>query len=199
MRSAKSISISMATALIVAFAIPAGAQILYTQVNVAIPVGGAYDLDANGDGVTDFVLQSKLLEVYCTGGDGYSWSLSVTPAGNNAVAIDSRNISPDNAAAMQLNEAVNSTLRFNNSTTVMAGLYWGACGTGTLGEWLNLPDRYLGIEFRDSDNLIHYGWVKVSATAYVDRQYHLHATAVVSGYAYEAIAGKPILAGQISE
>jgi len=198
MKSAKSISVLM-TALFVALAIPATAQILYTQVNASIPIGGSLNLDVNGDGVTDFVLQSKLLQGYCNGGDEYVWNLSVSPTGNNGVAIDTKNISPDNAAAMQLNEAVNSALRYDNNTAVMAGLYWGGCGIGTLGEWLNLPDRYLGFQFRDSNNLIHYGWAKISTAAYIDSHNHPHATAIVSGYAYQAIPGQAILAGQTSD
>ena len=189
----------VAPALLVALAIPAAAGIVYTHADVSIPVGGYYNIDVNGDGTADFTLQSRLLQGYCPGGDEYNWSLTLTSAGSNAMVIDARNISSGNALPMQLGAPVNSTQRFSSGTAMMAGLYWGACGIGTLGEWLNLPDRYSGFEFRSPDGAIHYGWVKVSTAAYVDRNGHLHASAVVLGFAYETVPGEPILAGQTSD
>ncbi len=181
------------TAIIV---VPAMAEVVYTQTNISIPVGSNYNLDIAHDGVTNFTFTSKFLQAYCQGGDQYIWSLTVTPASGNAVVSGGGQMS-SYAAALQAGVTVNSTEAFYSSTAMMAELYWG-CRIGMLGEWLNLPDRYLGVQFQGSDHAIHYGWVKLSTVAYVDENGHLQTSTIVSGFAYETIPGQAIAAGQTS-
>src|SRR5580698_11431007 len=75
----------------------AAAEVVYTRVNVSIPVGGTYNIDLDQDGITDFTLRSALLQDYCQFGDGYVWSLTVTPADGSA-AITTKGSS--NASAL---------------------------------------------------------------------------------------------------
>lgn len=178
-----------------ALVLPANAQIVYTQVNVSIPVGESYNLDMNGDGVTDFTLKSKLLQGLCQWGDEYVWSLTVIPASGNDVATATDQAGSGYAFALQYGVAVNSSENFDPNASVMADLNWGACGIGMQGEWLNLPNRYLGLQFQASDGTTHYGWAKVSTAAYVDQDGHLHASTVLTGFAYQASSGEGILAG----
>lgn len=177
---------------------PAGAEVVYTPVNVSIPVGGYYNIDLNGDGITDFTLGSKLLQGYCQSGDEYEWSLTVTPANGNAIVIAADRIGPDYAIALPSGAPVSSSQSFYPDASVMAELYWGPCGTGTLGEWLNLPARYLGLQFQDAANQSRYGWAEVSTVAYVDQNGHLHASTILLGFAYETIPGQGVLTGQTS-
>jgi len=172
----------------------AEAQIVYTQVNVAIPVGGSYNLDVNGDGVIDYVLQSKFLQEYCQSGDEFSWRLTAIPAGGNDVVTSLNQAGSDYASALPYDAPVNSSQNLYPGSATMAELYWGACGIGMLGEWLNQPTRYLGLQFQAADG-IHYGWAKLSTVAYVDQDQHLHASTLLSGFAYEVTPGAGILAG----
>ncbi len=147
---------------------PAAAQILYTRINVSIPLGGSYDIDLNRDGVVDFTLRSKLLQSYCQSGDEYIWSATVSPAQADGVVVSPGNVWSDEAAPLPAGAAVGSAQRFDFNYSVLAGLYWGMCDAGVDGQWLNLPARYLGLRFQGPDHEIHYGWLKVSTAAYVD-------------------------------
>ncbi len=178
-----------------ALVLPAHAQIVYTQVNVSIPVGESYNLDLNGDGVTDFTLKSKLLQGYCQSGDEYVWSLTAIPSGSNDVVTATDQAGSEYASALQYGASVNASQSFYPNASVMADLNWGACGVGMFGEWLNLPNRYLGLQFQASDGTTHYGWAKLSTAAYVDQDGHLHASTVLTGFAYQASSGEGILAG----
>ena len=175
--------------------LPAKAQILYTQVNVSIPVGESYNLDLNADGVPDFTLRSKLLQGYCQWGDEYVWSLTVIPAGGNDVVTSSGQAGSNYASALPYGVAVNAGQNLYPSPSVMADLNWGACGIGMVGEWLNLPNRYLGLQFQAADGTTHYAWAKVSTVAYVDQHEHLQASTLLMGFAYQATPGAGITAG----
>jgi hypothetical protein len=196
----KSVRITCAalSLLLVLFALPSVAEIVYTQTNVSIPVGSSYNLDLNGDGVTDFTLRSKLLQGYCTSGDEFVWSLDVTPVEGNGIVVPSGRAGSNYASALLGNVPVSTGQSFYFDSSVMAELYWGDCGSGMLGQWLNLPDRYLGLQFQGSDNATHYGWAKLSTLAYVDGNGHLHATTILTGFAYETVAGVAIMTGQTS-
>jgi hypothetical protein len=72
-------------------------------------------------------------------------------------------------------------------------MLWGdwasSGGGGSTGRWKNANDRYLGVKFSIKGK-IHYGWVRlrVSLPSRID--------AVITGYAYETIPGKAIIAGR---
>ncbi len=187
--------VALAT-LMTALVAGAGAQEIYNQVNVSIPVSGTYNIDLNGDGVADFTLTSKLLQAYCTSGDEFIWTLTVAPAKKNAVVAPAQQTGPISASALLIGVPVNNTQSFASGGSLLAELYWGSCGIGTLGQWLNLPDRYLGLQFQDSFNNTHYGWAKVSTVAYVDQHGNLHASTLLSAYAYRAMPGEGIVTGE---
>ena len=175
---------------------PASAEVVYTPANISVPVGGAYILDVNRDGVADFTLRSHLLQSYCQFGDGYEWNLSVNAAAGNLVAATNEG----DAAALPQGASIDFTQLFSSGTARMSELDWGWCGRGFYGQWLNSPNRYLGLELRRPGSLaVYYGWAKVAEAAYVDQSGHLHATVILQGFAYETIAGKAIVAGQTSD
>jgi hypothetical protein len=182
----------------VALLMPAAAEIVYTQANISIALGDSYGLDLNHDGVADVTLRSSLLEDYCQSGDGYLWTLSANSANGNSVVTESGRFGAGYAAALHNGIPVNSHQSFYPGLSILAQLSWGFCGTGVMGEWLNLPDRYLGVQFRGAANDIHYGWAKLSTVAYVDQWGVLHASTMLTGFAYETVAGREILAGHTS-
>jgi hypothetical protein len=179
--------------------IPAAAEIVYTPTNISIPSGNSYNIDLNHDGINDFTLRSTYLEDYCQTGDGYLWSLNALSSDGNAVVAAIGRVGSGYVSALQYGVAVNAGQGLNPAASLMALLYWGFCGTGMEGEWLNLPDRYLGVQFQGADGASHYGWAKIATTAYVDRYGVLHAVTILSGFAYETVPGKGILAGQRSD
>lgn len=182
----------LAVTLLGALQTPAAAQIVYTPVNVSIPVGGSYYLDVNHDGVTDFTVRSQMVQDYCQFGDGYAWNLSITPGPGDAVVVTNTEYVTALAAGAQ----IDSSRNFSPASALLTGLAWGLCGTGISGEWLNLPDRYIGLQLRlRGTNNIHYGWAKLSDVAYVDQHGHLHTSTFLQGFAYEIVPGVPITAG----
>jgi hypothetical protein len=178
---------------------PVRAEVVYTPVNISIPPGSVYNIDLDHDGIADFTLRSTFLQDYCQTGDGYIWALNVLSGNGNAVVSEGGHAGPINASPLKNGVLVDASQSLDPAASLMAELYWGFCGTGAAGEWLNLPDRYLGLRFRGADGADHYGWAKVLTTAYIDPHGHLHATTVLSGYAYEAVAGQAIFTGQTSE
>jgi hypothetical protein len=190
---------AMAITIAAGFALPASAEVYYTPVVVSIPAGGYYNIDLNHDGIADFTLRSALLQDYCQFGDGYLWSLTVSPSTGNAVMTPAGRIGSANAAALAGGVPVNSWGSFYPGLSTMAELYWGSCGVGAQGQWLNIPNRYLGLKFLGPDNQIHYGWANVSTIAYVDQHGHFQNSTILSGFAYETIPGQQISTGQISD
>jgi hypothetical protein len=62
----------------------------------------------------------------------------------------------------------------------------------TVGPWRNVINRYLGLKFKINGKF-HYGWARVSVKV-LKGQFKI--TATLTGYAYETIPGKSIIAGQ---
>lgn len=196
----KSSILCTALSLNFAMAMPCVANVVYTPVNASIPVDGSrFGLDLDADGVVDFTLTSKLLQAYCQRGDEYIWTLTVTPADRNAVTSRAEQIGSGYASALANGVSVSSGQDFYPASSTMGELYWGGCGTGVSGEWLNTPNRYLGIRFLTSDNSLHYGWARLSSVSFVDRHGNFQSSTVLSGFAYETIPGQQILTGQTSD
>lgn len=179
----------------------AQAQIVYTPVNISIPVNGQYNMDLDHDGVIDFVLQSKLIEFYCQAGDGFLWAVAANPAqsSNGAMAFGSPFGWFD--SALPIGVQVGSNQAFHQGLAAMSEFEWGYCGTTVDGQWLNVPDRYLGLQFQSVRNGVpetHYGWAKVSVAGYLDQYGHLQSVTFLSGFAYQTVPGMAITTGQLS-
>lgn len=197
--SSRSCTFVAVVAIAVALSLPSPAEVVFHTAVVSIPVNGIYNLDLNQDGITDFTLRSALLQDYCQYGDGYIWGLTVMPAAGSTIETAAGRAGDNNAAALAQGMPVDSAQTFYASTAVMAELAWGRCGTGTLGEWLNVSNRYLGLKFVGPDKQIHYGWATLSVVAYVDGSGYLQTNVILSGFAYETVAGQRILTGQTSD
>jgi hypothetical protein len=180
--------------------VSAQAQIVYTPVNISIPVNGQYNIDFDHNGIIDFALQSKLIQSYCQYGDGFLWTVAANPAqaGNGVMAFESPFGWFDGAVPIGVQVGSNQT--FYQGFAVMSEFEWGACGRSVYGQWLNVPDRYLGLQFQIVRNGIpetHYGWVKVSVAGYLDQHGDLRSETFLSGFAYETTPDKPIATGQL--
>ena len=191
--------LTTAVILVIALAAPVSAEIVHTQVRLSLPTNGAYTIDADGDGSADFTITAKLLQAYCIAGDAFIWTVSVQPSAGDGVVSDGQQASGTLAAALLTGARIGANQTYATSPSLLAEMYWGRCSIGTAGEWLNVPNRYLGLKFYSADHTLHYGWVKLSIAAYVDQNGNFHSSTMISDFAYETQAGVSIMAGQTAE
>jgi hypothetical protein len=68
--------------------------------------------------------------------------------------------------------------------------------TTSWGEWRNVNNRYLGIRFQVNGQF-HYGWARLNVRSRL-RNFPLSCNifATLTGYAYETVPNRPIIAGK---
>jgi hypothetical protein len=174
-----------------ALASPAQAKIIYRPTHRVIGDYHTYNLDLNGDGKTDLTIKNEF-HINCSTGGGCSslQALSVGMAGKNEVVYNTFG-----AAALTSGRWVDPKSPFHRGDEVMARV-----GSSTsFGNWRNVTDRYLGLKFRIKGKT-HYGWARlsviVSHESRVRVAFQSYITATLTGYAYETIPNKPIIAGK---
>jgi hypothetical protein len=163
------------------------AKIVCTPVRHSIDLGMHYKLDLNHDGITDFTLQNIPCTMSCRGED-----LSVIPAGGNGVSgFRSFSRGPGSASALMRGAEIGTRRYFPGRFMAWVGTT-GDGGSVSGGSWLNVKNRYLGFKFKIAGK-IHYGWARLSVQVH---NYPGTITAILTGYAYETIPNKPIVAGK---
>jgi hypothetical protein len=186
---------SLVVSLFAALVLPVAAEVVYTPVNVELATNGSYDIDLTHDGTTDFVLQSHLLQVYCQFGDGIVWYVAVQPGQSNGRVLSVG----QNPLPLKIGAFVGSSQLYYSGSELMTEFAHGNCGNLVAGNWLNLPDRFLGLEFQTQGSNgpeTHYGWAKVTVAGYLDEHGDLQTMTLLSSFAYETVPGKAIAAGQ---
>lgn len=160
---------------------PANAKIIYTPVHVVLRNPSKYDLDLNGDGGTDFVINNNsscsflgcLFYLDAFGGDPPDNGIEVKGGFHSA-------------GAMLKGAGIGPKRAFDSCCYVnLAAIDNGA----DRGHWFNVRGRYLGLKF-DIGGEIHYGWARLSVSV---RDFEIVGT--LSGYAYETRPNTRILAG----
>jgi hypothetical protein len=156
----------------------AEAKVVYTSANIPVfsPYGWAdLALDINGDGVTDLTFFGATF--------AYGTYLKVyAPAGNGIAGANF------NASALKWGARIGPKAAFTSKAQNIASA--GACHESTCsyrGPWDNTQGHFLGVKFVINGE-VHYGWLRLNVAK---RPYH----SVVTGYAYETIPNKPIIAG----
>jgi hypothetical protein len=92
------------------------------------------------------------------------------------------------ASALHRGSPIGGSRRFLSKT---ARLVWGYWSNGPwYGHWVNVKNRYLGLKFQINGR-VHYGWARMSVSV-TDGKGIL---ALLTGYAYETVPGKAIIAG----
>jgi hypothetical protein len=173
---------------ILASALPAQARVVYTPADRKIDPNVGLSLDLTNHGVTEFVfsnyysITSSILnlsvgpvnpsnQIFSTGGNGHSIFAANIPAGLE--------ISPDGNFKQKGSKGM-------------------ANGFGTQpvcqGPWVHANERYLGLKFIINGK-VHFGWARLN----VDCVYPNPVNAVLTGYAYETLPDKPIVAGNTQE
>jgi hypothetical protein len=165
---------------------PAEARIIYTPTHHVIDNGGSYQLDFNHDGATDLSFRNWAT-LACTT-DGSCW-----PRQDLAASLATGNRAVHNiygAMALKPGMLIGSKQVFRGKQEMMA-----IAGTGSTsqawGSWVNVKNRYLGVRFKIKGQA-HYGWARLN----VQVQLPLTISATLTGYAYETVPNKAIIAGK---
>jgi hypothetical protein len=171
---------------LLALAEPSAAEIIYTRTHHVIGNQSSYNVDLNHDGTTDLTIRNKYFH-YCTHTDTYcrtSETLKAKVAGANQVVFNVYG-----AVAMKSGMRIGPGDAFRGGAEPM--VYSNPQFSYPSGSWINVRNRYLGVKFKIKGET-HYGWVRLS----VQVQHPLTITATLTGYAYETIPNKPIIAGK---
>lgn len=160
----------------------AEAKIVYTKTHVFIDKRQDYQLDLNQDGVADFKIQN-------TKGWSDTFHAGFNVIGSNASnkIVGVKRYFVGYASALYRGAHIGPKRPF--SGTMMAGL----SGNSTFGNWANVRNRYLGLKFVIKHK-VHYGWARLSV-----KMHPRYITATLTGYAYETIPNKSIVAGKTED
>jgi hypothetical protein len=172
--------------------LPAHAEVVYTPAHQVIQRGDVYHLDLTGSGVTDFTIRDHGAQST----SGHVSFLFVSAAASNSV--QGANVGHQGFLAKALMQG--STIpagKFSGKANAQMAFFCSGfldcfMTTSRRGYWFDVSDRYLGLKFTFQGET-HYGWARLSVKFIEPR-----LDAELTGYAYETIPGKPILAGQIS-
>jgi hypothetical protein len=175
---------------VLALAQPSEARVVYTRTHQVIGKNGVYELDLNHDGIIDFLIQQLGNTYHSTGVNDL---LAQGALGNSVQgsASDGSNF----AAALHQGSAIGPGQRFRKGSypgDIMVNLWVTNHSTGERGRWVNVTRRYLGLKFK-VDGKTHYGWARLNVQ---EGGGNLKITATLTGYAYETVPDKEILAGQ---
>jgi hypothetical protein len=161
---------------------PAEAKIVYTPTHRVIGKKARYQVDFNHDKLGDFALVNtrNCNTDFCVD------VLSAIPSGGNGIEGAKGFLSIPYASALQRGARIGPKAHF--SGRLMAS---SESSQGTIGRWLNVTNGYLGVRFTINGKL-HYGWARLT----VQVLHGAYIKTTLTGYAYETIANKPIIAGR---
>ena len=169
-----------------ALAPPAEAKIIYTPTHVVIGRNRFHQLDLNHDGVADF----RIANYYRTTQNVFIGAFldARGEAKGEAVAGKTFNHSTSYVYAFRRESKIGPSRRFSGYNMLYITGY-----RSILGKWKNVKARYLGLRFQIKGKT-HYGWARLNVWWVNGNGPGI--TATLTGYAYETIPGKPIIAGQ---
>jgi hypothetical protein len=167
-----------------AIAQPVQAKIVYTPANLTLKQGST-PLDLNNDGVSDFR--------FYLGGYGHALRLYILQQDEKNLVFNSATF---NAAPLPFGARIGPTGAFKedeDKAWFMAFWTEGLSGISSRsnGPWKQAQNRYLGLKFSVNGET-HYGWARLTVNAKTG------IVATLTGYAYETIPNKPIIAGKTS-
>jgi len=169
-----------------ALATPAEARILYTPAHIVI--NSDYGLDLNHDGVTDFYFQ-QLSQGTRSGAYAYLHCVGAITGSDEVWGSHD-----ENDSALREGVRIGPRGPFDAFNQLMAEVFTGS-HSGFDAPWANggkgVKNRYLGLRFVVKGK-IHYGWARLNVKVTQPPS----ITATLTGYAYETIPNKPIIAGR---
>jgi len=175
-----------------ALAQPAEARIVYTPAHLNL-VFGKYPIDSNHDGKPDFQFYHWIYGSTAGVGSGLTVGNTYAPPSNGVVAIGT--LAGHQAVPIPFGKPIGPRRNFASGGRMGTVFYSFFNHKRTWkGPWANggqgLKNGYVGVRFV-IDGSLHYGWARVSMKVEDDK-----VMPVLTGYAYETIPNKPIIAGQ---
>ena len=185
---AYAVSASAAGVSLLAMVRPAEAKIVYTPAHKQLPLNRDFSLDLNHDGISDFRF---LLSSRPASGQSYRVGLAAFPAhphSANGIVGSTNVVGGPCAAALIKGTKIGTTNQFVPPPVYMfAGTPSGSyCSWRADGKF----QAYLGLKFSIKGK-VHFGWARFV----VHSRHPVPPTAELTGFAYETIPGKPIVAG----
>lgn len=169
----------------------AQAKIVYTHSHAKIHPVHSFAFDLNHDGIKDF----ELADTFSTTSVGFyrAGVLSILAPTGGEIWGHRTGSGLHYASALQAGVKIGPKGAFSAGARSLA--YGGREGTSVFceGKWYDVHDRYLGLRFSIGSG-IHYGWARLNVSCNRSRSGRIDA--VLTGYAYETIAKKPIIAGK---
>ncbi len=179
---------------------PAEAQIVFTPAHVRLPTNQDFFLDLNNDGISDFKFRVSTYDEDCRLGqakscwivDGAELWLFPLATGNAVVG------QPPYVSALAGGARIGPRQPFNLSYRgTMGDVRQSAFGLHYSGPWADsgktVNAHYVGVKIVVNGET-HYGWARFNVRIF--RQPESKIYALLTGYAYETVPNKPILAGQ---
>lgn len=160
----------------------AEAKIVYTPANITIASRSAIPLDLTNDGVADFVISSWQY-------DQINHLSIIHHQPSNGVISKVQGLGP--AADLPLGVQIGPNRFFEGVGSMATNGSQSGIIFFSGGPWKDAHNRYLGLKFVVGGDT-HYGWARMKVTAKGG------IAATLTGYAYETVPNKPILAGQMS-
>jgi hypothetical protein len=193
-----SIAAAAAGVSVLALAQPAEGEVVVTQKTIPIPTNSYFGpyfpptpISLNNDGINDFSFS-----IYSFAYHSFHDDLTVWPLQGGAVVASPNEFGGFYASALAAGAKIGPSAHFssNKLTDIERAQGFDASSHYSrklYGNWSNNPvNHYLGVKFL-IDGATHYGWVRLTVTT---RPHGFKAT--ITGYAYETVANKRILAGE---
>jgi hypothetical protein len=165
---------------VLALAQPSEAKIVYTPADHRIGRNQTYPIDLNHDGTSDVAIQQ--ICIGCVVSFPFFNNLLAEPAQGHGIEKGAQGHGW--AAALKAGATIGYTKQFNDSSEVVMRVQHGRAGT--VGYWHYTQARYLGVQFQIKGKT-HFGWARFKNSSPYG--------ATLTGYAYETVAGKSIVAG----
>jgi hypothetical protein len=182
------VAASAAGVSVLALAYPAGAKIVYFPAHVHIAPVHTVPLDLNHDGTVDFNFQDTLSTT--TASFFHSGRLSILPQAANEIWGHKDSIGGHYASALKAGVKVGASGKFSSGSRSLAYGRQEGSSFYCEGKWNNVGTRYLGLKF-SVNGQTHFGWARLNVTCNAPK-----VTAVLTGYAYETVANRPIVTGK---
>ena len=173
---------------VLALAQSAEGKIVYTPAHTVVPFNRTIPIDLNHDGIHDFGIVNETHNTTSPFGDFLGASPLNSGNGIWVVATSRRfdNYAAALRAGVRIGPASTTAKRFQPGPDTMVSVDTSV----NRGPWANVCARYLGLQFLIKGK-IHYGWARLNVSVANDA-----ITATLTGYAYETVPGKPIIAGK---
>jgi hypothetical protein len=166
---------------------PAEGKVVYTPAHHVIVRNSHYFLDLNHDGIADFEI-SQLTGCSTDFCRAYLYVPGLPISGGNYV--EGRIKILHSAYALKLGSRIGPKKPFQGWNMYNRTFSPGTAGN-CLGSWANVKNRYLGFKFLIKGKT-HFGWARLNVSCSGSPA----RVGLLTGYAYETIPNKPIVAGK---